>query len=268
MGHAASFILLLSLTLGQPGFAQESTPSWAVERGDYSCTLIQSGSRPARIALEWIPGSQTVTLWGIDPSWMPREGRVVPAAISLRPGPATPFYAQAFRKHRNGEPQLATLGLDARFLDAFIAAGSLVLASYGRTIAEVTLPSEGSSVGEFRRCVVATLTAWGVDADGLAALRSPPMPIGGPPAWFTPSDYPLDALRADRRGTVIARVAVDASGRATNCFAVVSSGHTALDARTCEVILIRSRFEPALHRNGAAAAADAIVKVAWDIPGS
>ena len=152
------------------------------------------------------------------------------------------------------------------FIDRFLAPGSLVLAANGRMIAETALPGDSPAVGEFRRCAAAMLGGWGVDAEAWATLQRPPTPIGGPPVWFTSADYPREALRTGRRGTAIARVAVDANGRATECAAVVSSGHTALDARTCEVILARSRFQPALDRGGGAIAATVIVKVKWDIP--
>lgn len=62
----------------------------------------------------------------------------------------------------------------------------------------------------------------------------------------TPADYPLESWRNDEEGVVRYRVAVGADGEADDCTIVSSSGHPALDARTCEIILERGEFSPAL----------------------
>ncbi len=67
-------------------------------------------------------------------------------------------------------------------------------------------------------------------------------------------DYPRSASRARAGGTVIARFAVGADGRATGCRVTRSSGHADLDATTCRLIEKRFRYAPARGADGRAVA--------------
>ena len=63
----------------------------------------------------------------------------------------------------------------------------------------------------------------------------------------TQADYPISSWRNDSEGTVRYSVDVDADGKPTDCIIVSSSGDAALDAKTCEVIMERAEFSPALE---------------------
>src|SRR4051812_8677308 len=83
----------------------------------------------------------------------------------------------------------------------------------------------------------------------LSSTAPQPTPID-PQSWVTSDDYPLDALKNDEAGSVEYEVTVDDQGRPGTCRITVSSGHTSLDAPTCNIVLTRGRFRPALGPEG------------------
>lgn len=91
-------------------------------------------------------------------------------------------------------------------------------------------------------------------------------PRGNPGSWVTPDDYPSRALREERAGTTGFRLAIDASGKATDCQITSSSGHGDLDAEACKMLLRRARFRPAEDTNGNAMASSYASRVVWQIP--
>lgn len=63
-------------------------------------------------------------------------------------------------------------------------------------------------------------------------------------------DYPKAALENKEQGTLNAWLLVGVDGRAEKCGVETSSGSTALDAQTCNLLIANARFEPARDRSG------------------
>ncbi len=63
-------------------------------------------------------------------------------------------------------------------------------------------------------------------------------------------DYPSASWVADEEGLVRYSVDIDAEGNPSDCVVVGSSGFPALDARTCEIVIERGTFEPAIDDDG------------------
>jgi zinc protease len=99
-----------------------------------------------------------------------------------------------------------------------------------------------------------------------AAALSPPAPqpidIGN---WITASDYPAPALRLGVEGAVGYRIQVNAAGKPVRC-QVILSGGPALDQPTCDLIMRRSRFAPAVDPSGKAIAGTYAGRVRWTLP--
>jgi TonB family protein len=93
-------------------------------------------------------------------------------------------------------------------------------------------------------------------------------PIGNPGEWVTTNDYPAQALREERQGTVAFTLQVDAKGAVTNCTVTSSSGTPALDQETCRLIMLRAKFQPAKNKQGRAIAGKFSSRVRWQIPQS
>lgn len=88
----------------------------------------------------------------------------------------------------------------------------------------------------------------------IADTTPPPPPLadgrGNVVSLFSYDDYPDGALQNDWQGTVVVDLRIDAGGRPRSCQIFRSSGHEALDLKTCEVMLIRARFLPARDSAG------------------
>jgi TonB family protein len=60
------------------------------------------------------------------------------------------------------------------------------------------------------------------------------------------SDYPIASLRNAESGVVEVVFAVDASGHASRCAVVASSGFARLDRQACQTITARSDYPPTI----------------------
>lgn len=80
---------------------------------------------------------------------------------------------------------------------------------------------------------------------------------------ITPRDYPREALHNRQEGTVTARLTVSPSGAVSSCTVVESSGHPALDERTCAIFSVRAKFEPARDGRGRAVEAIYTQRTTW-----
>ncbi len=96
------------------------------------------------------------------------------------------------------------------------------------------------------------------------------VPAGRPRAnlssYFSADDYPEEALRVGAEGTVHFRLVINSDGRVSGCSLVRSSGNAALDARTCEVLIGRARYQPARNTAGQAIAGTDQGRVTWRLP--
>ncbi|GGE08998.1 hypothetical protein GCM10011529_14270 [Polymorphobacter glacialis] len=77
---------------------------------------------------------------------------------------------------------------------------------------------------------------------------------GTPPRWLRgrirDSDYPRAAVMAELQGALVARYHVGTNGRVTACDIIESSGNALLDETTCNLVMERFRYRPALDEAG------------------
>lgn len=90
-----------------------------------------------------------------------------------------------------------------------------------------------------------------------------PIDIG---SWFSADDYPAEALKQGIEGSVFFEVDVDATGKPTACRIGRSSGSPILDQATCNVVLARAKFEPALDKHGKPVPGKYGRAAAWRLP--
>ena len=92
------------------------------------------------------------------------------------------------------------------------------------------------------------------------------VPSNSPARWVTTRDYPSRDLREGNEGVSRFVLSINASGKVTGCRISGSSGHDALDARTCDKVQQRAQFKPAKDATGAAVAGSYSGSVQWSIP--
>jgi len=69
---------------------------------------------------------------------------------------------------------------------------------------------------------------------------------------FTADDYPASAQAAGAEGTAQAEITIGTDGRVIGCNITRSSGNSALDSATCNIIRRRAKYVPARDSNGQA----------------
>lgn len=125
-----------------------------------------------------------------------------------------------------------------------------------------TLPGLGNEIGNIGP----------IDIGG-SGLRPAPSfapvaasPRGNPGNWITTRDYRTTWLNRGLEGVAGFTLSLDASGRVTDCAITRSTGHSALDTATCDLLSKRARFEPARGTSGEPVAGRFSSTVRWTIP--
>jgi hypothetical protein len=112
-----------------------------------------------------------------------------------------------------------------------------------------------------RACLDELLTHWGIDAAAHRSLTRRAAPTSDPGRWLTTNDYPAEMVRGNRSGVVHFRLMVDPQGKPSAC--VVQTGGSDFDKLTCNLLMKRARFLPALDAKGQAIASYYSNSVIW-----
>jgi len=83
---------------------------------------------------------------------------------------------------------------------------------------------------------------------------------------FSTDDYPQSAIRNEEQGTTAVRLSVGTDGRVTDCSISASSGSTALDNATCNIIRRRARYTPAQDQAGNPIGGSDTARIRWELP--
>ena len=242
-------------------------PHWTVDHGEVYCTLGRDNGPDATLfTIRVIPGTGQVELLLTNRSWRQTPLSYGQAAtIVMTPGEHEPREVDAVTgRLPSGSRLLAFLRLDDSFVASLAKAPRLQLIRGRRPILSVDFPTAKRAVERLRECVDRRLGEWGIDMAGRARLRSLPGLLNVP---FSNSDYPSAALRRNAQGMVIARIDVGVDGRVADCAVVRSSGNSALDGRTCNILRQDGRFRPAVDGDGQPVAAAILMIATWRISG-
>ena len=111
---------------------------------------------------------------------------------------------------------------------------------------------------------IQTVTAPPIPPIAPPVIAPPPPPAPPPPrktvsaqsakgdlrTLFTADDYPASAASAGAEGTAQATLSIGPDGRVTGCNLTRSTGNSALDSATCNILRRRAKFTPARDSNG------------------
>ncbi len=114
--------------------------------------------------------------------------------------------------------------------------------------------------------VLIALPLGGSKAPAPVDVSRPAQSMVNPPSLFAPADYPAEALSRRSHGSTTYRLRVSEAGRASSCDIERSSGSAALDQATCQVMLSRSRFRPALDAAGRPVPDNFVGTIRWILP--
>jgi len=91
-------------------------------------------------------------------------------------------------------------------------------------------------------------------------------PKNNPGRWVVDNDYRPSWLRQGLLGNASFTLVINATGRVSSCTITRSTGHSALDAATCELVTKRARFDAARDGTGRPVAGNFSGSITWNIP--
>ena len=89
-----------------------------------------------------------------------------------------------------------------------------------------------------------------VNAVPVVRVVTAPRPRLPAQSYFSPDDYPAAAIGTGAKGRVSVMLGLNVQGRITSCNVLRSSGSSAVDMATCNILHRRASFTPAMDSNG------------------
>jgi hypothetical protein len=123
--------------------------------------------------------------------------------------------------------------------------------------------SMGPPLAAMRTCMADLVKAWGLDPAQQEALSKHPVPVTSLTKWLTPPDYPKEALAIGASAIVRFRIIVGADGLPTKCAIQQATLSPEFTKLTCDLLMARARFTPALDREGKPIASFYTNSVRW-----
>lgn len=242
-----AFALAAALAAGGAEPLQPSS-DWGVDYADNSCTLSRSfGTGDDRVSLGLMPQTggerMRIVLAAKNRDRFAEDGR---AKITIGDGGGgEPLI---LRYYSVIDPRLGRVALmrTGRVALVPLDTAKALTIDLGGTSITLAVSQVRAAMKALAACEADLARSWGVDP---SAIATPPAPLQ-PQRWITNADYPTEALRRNQSGETSLRVAVDAAGKPVSCAVTDGSGSPVLDKRSCDIILQRGRFKPAIGTDG------------------
>lgn len=116
-----------------------------------------------------------------------------------------------------------------------------------------------------RACLDNLLQSWGVDPKTQKSLMHEPVPVIDPGNWLKSSDYPQKMLEQGYNDSVNFRLTVDATGKPVACSVLTMESRPEFIAATCDKLMKRASFKPALDAQGKPVASIYVSTVIWTL---
>jgi len=140
------------------------------------------------------------------------------------------------------EMQQSTAEQKAAITEARVAVSSM---RFGLLTGPMKAPLDA-----MRTCMASLVRDWGFDPVQQYALMRHAAPHGSPGNWLTSVDYPKGALAKGANAIVRFRMIVGADGMPTQCFVQQATMSPDFIKLTCDLLMKRARFTPALDATG------------------
>jgi len=213
---------------------------WNVNWGEQYCSVIHHprSDTDLTVVLRVLPRSVNIDVLFTRASWTadhrgPDELRVsVNGSAAETSGPL-----RTLRYTRPDQAPLLGTRILRQDVDRALSGSRLSLTARNRPVAIIDPPASDRVRTALKDCEDAKVRAWGFDPNLPPAF---PINLGN---VFDSGDYPAQALREARQGTLRFLLVARADGTAAECRVLTSSGHADLDQATCTSAQRGSRFE-------------------------
>ena len=260
----ASALIAASLahlpTAAAAGPVWQPAADWSIERGNHcvAVLLFTHKSEQLKFAIEPDPTKPVDLVYFITEGdaeypygWITADIAVgtkwkIEQPIQMMPSP---------------QPQhmIYRWGLSDEGLNEVQAAGEIQV--NGRAFRfDLPLPGLLSARAQLRECNSALLTRWGFGPEQQAKIAHFPTIEK---LKIKDSDYPVAAAKRGSIGDVGGYLIVGTDGRASDCHVLDSSRSPALDSQSCQLLVQRATYKPAVDKTGKVMAAPYHFEFAW-----
>lgn len=271
------FLIATLLSISTASYAAEKTPEvwtpsseWEVNYAESECRLTReftNGDSKSQLLIktELSLDHYAVSLSGAA---IPKKSRVLSVGVRLGGNAkANTYPGESGQKSDGSEYILQWYGLPA---EAIINGPKDQIMRIEAPIgfaAELSLKNVKAAMSALNICQDDLLRRWKIDPTLYRKLQKQLEPVGNPGNWASSLDYPSSAFEQRKEGIVTFYLRVDLKGKPMDCSILKSSGAADLDKRTCELMMRRAKFKPAIDGQGKPVEAPFISRVRWALPG-
>ena len=273
---------LLAALMLQAAGANDAAPSvatmlapigkWTVDESENQCTLSHDfGSDDAKTTLGIIPGvlgeSFQIVLVTPNSTKVPQTGKAI---IDLSPNLERHMTVPFNKININGN-KVATIMKGYGKADWYFTKTSRIRVEIPGYLYDLSPPGIDSALAALRKCHNELLISWGVtpaeqEFSGPVENKDREYAIGNSDDWVSYRDYPIDALAANKEGSVTILWQIGTDGYVHDCRIIRSSGVPSLDAAACTAVTNRGRYRPVLDKTGKPMVLHAFRNVNWHLP--
>lgn len=255
-------LAIAAFAFSSPTTAQvvkQPTGPWVVHVAANQCLLIHpygSPTNPLYLAVSKAPmsdGSEVTILYKRGSSEL-RQGK---ATISFDGRPSIEVdYSALLLVNRSRALEVATLrsvtmSQDTENPEPLARDAKTVSIAVPKELSAMfALPDQGVALEQLNSCAMKLGAEWGYSLEEQRRLARHSTHPGGLGRLFSAHDYPKDAHWRGEMGRVRVRIRISDAGKPIDCTTLNSSGSESLDNATCDIILKRSKFRPALDVDG------------------
>ncbi|MBO9581252.1 MAG: energy transducer TonB [Sphingobium sp.] len=120
---------------------------------------------------------------------------------------------------------------------------------------------------ELDKCEDALMSKAGLDGPSLRTLQRPATPIGSPSDWIKSDDYPFTMMSMGKSAALLVWLGIDETGKVTDCRVINGIGDGPFRKRSCDKLVERAKFEPAISASGSPARSYTERKIFWTLEG-
>lgn len=240
------------------------TGPWVVDYSNDQCFLDRNygtDARPVVLAIRRVPMDPQVNLGVYSRSGGPTS---LTGKARLSFGPAAPLEA-SFRAYSvpGKDVRNFTTYLDngAALLVAAAQSGSISLRAPGEVNETFLVPDLAQGMHALDACLADLAQNWGMSADQFARVRVPPRPLRLD--YLTARDFSAVELSRNSDSHPQVRLWVDETGKPLDCVPLQATASPAFAATTCQLLLQRAAFSPALDANGKPIRSIAVYTADW-----
>jgi hypothetical protein len=255
--------LPLSQAAAAPPELHRPIKQWSLDWGAIACNAIATYGSPA----------EPITL-----SFRPSPNGTMVRLVVLLPGLGRPAYQFEVKTNITGETvrtnalrfpgtrgknDIVWINFTPDQLAGLRTAGEIALDG-GPLHDRFALPGIGKVLDGLEACNADLRKYWNVGDSGanLSRHARPKRPLRN---YFSPSDYPSQAMQQFDTGSSRIMMMIDEAGGLKDCMVEETSGVATLDAMTCAILHERARFEPALDSSGKPVRSVLTTRVNWRI---